>query len=175
MAAERVRRGDDGVVRDQAQRPRSDAVVLADDVLARAELLAAGERAPQRHGSEHVVRRERDEDEPGDEVPSGPQPGRAEHGGGDEPGDGRSRVVEVDRLLRARRREQVGEELGQRGRGGERREERQRRERQQELEQVRDAVAVEHLAEHAQRIGDERLGDPERAAADLAVATVERR
>ena len=172
MRAQRVRRRHDGVVRDESQRARCRAVVVADQRGVRLEIFAAGDRAPERDRAEHEVRHE---DERNERLHDRPLEARGrEDGRREERGHERRDVVEVDRGLRVRRGEQVEGEVRQRGQQRERCGERQERERNEQHEEVREAVEVEGRAHDRQRVGDERLQDPGRRAADLFVPSGER-
>jgi hypothetical protein len=101
------------------------------------------------------------------------QPRRGEHGARDEEGGDRRRVMELDRGLGRRLREQVGGELRHSCDEDERRGQEQARERKRELEEVRQVAPLGHSLEERERIGERLLDDACGRSADGVVTVVE--
>ena len=117
MRAQRVRCADDGVGGISLQRARRDAVVLGDDGGAAAASLRPGSSRHNGIAPEPVVRRSAQQRarSPRREPPARLRTRAAPKTAAATSGGDRGRVVEVDRGLRRRRREEVERELGQRG------------------------------------------------------------
>ena len=129
VRAERVRRGHDGVVGDQPERSRRDAVVVADERRARLEVLRRP-GSPPRAGSRPSTKFATSTSATSGADRRGAR-GREDRRR-EERGIERRDVVEVDRRLRVRRREQVEREVRERGQQRERRGEREERERHEQ-------------------------------------------
>ncbi len=136
LPAERVGRAHHRARRDQAHGPLRDPIVRGDARHEGAVGLPAREEAPQRNRAEDEVADQRDADRDHRHGHRPPQPRRAEHARDDERSDQPCGVVEVDRLLGRRPREQVEREVGHRGDEDERREEEEPGEREPEVQQV---------------------------------------
>ena len=139
-----------------------------------------GQVAPERDRAERVVGRDGEHDrgsgERGGEVrPVSRYSRGAEHRCGHQHRDQPGRVVEADRRLRGRRREQVGGELRNGGDEHERREQREQAERNQKLQQVAQAAPGERGGDDLPRVGDRGAQDPAGRSADLVVAREEAR
>jgi hypothetical protein len=161
VCPEPVRAADGGVRRNEVDRSSGDGVVRGHPVR---DELSRPER-PQRDGAEERSgRHERGE---------AWQPSRAEHGACDEERGDRRGVVELDRRLRRRLREQVRGELGQGGDEEQRRGQEEPGERKRELEEVRQVAALGHSLEERERIGERLLDDACGGPADRVVAVVE--
>lgn len=98
---------------------------------------------------------------------------RGEHGAGDEEGGDRRGVVELDRGLGRRLREQVGGELRQGCDEEQWCSQEQARERKRQLEEVRQVAPLGHGLEERERIGERLLDDARGRSADGVVAVVE--
>jgi len=175
VGAERVRRADDGVGRNQPQCTRGDPVVLAHVGGASLVLLAAGEVAPQRQRAEQVVPGESDDDHDRRDRDPRRKTLRAEDRGRDQHRDQARGVVEADRCLRGRGGEEVDRELRNGRDQCERCEHDEQSEREHELREVTEPAPGGGRRDDLPRVGERGVHDATGRAADLAVAREEAR
>jgi len=163
------------VRRDQLQRLGRDAVVLAHLRRVGLHLASGREPAPDRHGPEEVVGDDAADDDDRRGRHARRQPLGAEDGRGDQDRNQSRRVVEADRGLRGRGREQVHRELWERCDEQEGRQHDEPGERQDQAGDVAEAAAGEGGREDLEWVGQRRVDDSPGRAADLAVAREEAR